>query len=68
MAVRLHDFSGHTFVQRVMKRKTVFYMYTRILADEDTASRFMVDLEVWKFSTNASLKCPGVKVYSADMK
>ena len=43
-------------------------MYTRILADEDTASRFTVDLEMVKPSTNASLRCPGVKVYPVDTK
>ena len=43
-------------------------MYTRILGDEDAASKFMVDLEVVNPNTNASLKCPGVKLYPVDMK
>ena len=66
--VRHYDFSGHTFIHRLIKLKGIFYMYTKILADEAAASKFMVDLEVVNPKNNTSMKCPGVKVYSVDMK
>ena len=66
--VEHHDFSGHTFIPRFTKKEGIFLMYIRIMADEGAANKFMVDLEVVNPNNNTSLKCPGVKVYSIDMK
>ena len=61
-------FSGHTFIIRLMKRERFFYVYTKILAEKNVASKFVVDLEVVNPNNNASLKCPGLKLYPIDMK
>ena len=63
-----YDFSGHTFLLRLIKQEGIFCMYLRILADQETAKKFMVDLEVMNLNNNTTMKCSGVKVYSVEMK
>ena len=63
-----YDFSGQTFFLRLVKQEGIFCTYMRILADEDTASKFTVDLEVVNPDNNTSIKCTGVKVYPVKMK
>ena len=60
------DFSGHTFIPRIRKEGGIFYLYTKILADSDAASKFKVDMEVMNIRNNISLKFPGAKVYPVD--
>ena len=62
------DFSGHTFLPRITKKDGIVYIYTKILADSGTASKFMVDIEVVNAKNKISLKFPGAKVYPVDMK
>ena len=62
------DFSGHTFIPRITKKDGIYYLYTKILADNDAASKFKVDIEAKNMKNNLSLKLPGAKVYPMDMK
>ena len=62
------DFSGHTFIPRITKKDGIYYLYTKILADSDAASKFKVDIEAKNMKNNLSLKLPGAKAYSMDMK
>ena len=62
------NFSGHTFIIRLMKREKDFYAYVKILAEKNVASKFVVDLEVVNPNNNTSLKCPELKLYPVDMK
>ena len=66
--VEHHDFCGHTFISRFTKKEGIFLMYVRIMAGENAAKKFMVDLEVVNPINNTSLKCPNVKVYPIDMR
>ena len=62
------DFSGHTFIPRFTKREGIFYVYAKILANNDAASKFTVDLEVTNPNNTASLKFMGLKVFPVDVK
>ena len=61
-------FSGHTFLPRFLKRGGTFYAYLRVMADEDAAAAFRVSLEVVNPDSNATVRCPGVRVYNIDMR
>ena len=62
------DFSGHTFIPRIRKWNGIYYLYTKILANKDAASKFKVDIEAMNVKNNISLMFPGAKVYPVDMK
>ena len=66
--VTYSDFSGHTFLPRMVRKDGIYYLYTKILADSNAASKFKVDIEAKNMKNNLSLKLPGAKVYPADMK
>ena len=61
-------YSGHKFFPRVVKRNNIYNVNTKIMANEEAANQFKVDLELGNKKNLASIKLPGMKVYSVDTK
>ena len=41
-SLTMHDFSGHIFFPRILKREGIHHVYVRILANEEVAKKFRV--------------------------
>ena len=65
--VPYYNFDGYTFIHRIVKRERIYYVYLRIVADEDSAKKFKVDIEVESKDGQICVKYLGAKVYPIDI-
>ena len=45
-SLMMHDFSGHTFFPRILKRDGIHHVYLRILASEEVAKKYKVSFSI----------------------